>query len=190
MGRMYSATFEEVTVSAVQDLFQILAAATTSVKVHGVVFSQSSDAGDAESEMLNILIHRGSTNGTAGTTPTPTPLDINDVAAVTVVEANNTGQGTEGPFIHSESFNVLAGIQIWWTPETRPIIAPSDLFHVELQTTPNDDLVMSGTIYFEEELWHLVRVFIARYTEEHINARSFLLILGMLLRPCQCPPIL
>ena len=106
--------------------------------------------GDSESEQLNILIHRGSTNGSGGTTPTPTPLLLNDAAAGTVVEANNTTQGTEGTFIHSECFNVMAGLQLIWPPEMRPVVSPSDLLHIELQTAPADSLTMSGTIYFEE----------------------------------------
>ncbi len=44
----------------------------------------------------------------------------------------------------------MAGLQIWLTPETRWIISPSDLFHIELQSTPADSLTMSGTVYFEE----------------------------------------
>lgn len=150
MGRMYSATFEEVAVTAAQDLFQILAPADSAVVLHSLHISQSSDAGDAQSEQLNILIHRGSTNGSGGTVPTPTPLNLGDAAAGTVVEVNNTTQGTEGTFIHAESFNVMAGLTLIWTPETRPVISPSDLLHIELQTAPADSLTMSGTIYFEE----------------------------------------
>lgn len=57
MGRMYSATFELVAATAAQDLFEINAPADASVVVHGVWLSQSSDVGDAASEMLNILIN-------------------------------------------------------------------------------------------------------------------------------------
>ncbi len=150
MGRMYTASFEEVAVTAAQDLFQILAPADSVVILHAVYVSQSSDAGDSESEQLNVLIHRGSTNGSGGSTPTPTPLHLGDAAAGTVVEVNNTTPGTEGTFIHAESFNVMAGMQYIPTPEMRPVISPSDLFHIELQSTPADSLTMSGTIYFEE----------------------------------------
>lgn len=150
MGRMYSATFEEVAVTAAQDLFQILAPADSTVILHSLYLSQSSEAGDAASEQLNILIHRGSTNGSGGSTPTPAPMHLGDAAAGTVVEANNTSQGTEGTFIHAESFNVMAGLALIWTPETRPIISPSDLLHIELQSTPADSITMSGSVYFEE----------------------------------------
>ena len=150
MGRMYSATFEEVGVTAVQDLFELVAPADMSVAIHGLVISQSSDAGDAQSEQLNVLIHRGSTSGSGGSTPTPAPLSVGDAASTVTLEANNTTQSTEGTIIHSECFNIMAGLAIWWPPECRPIISPSGRLIVELQTAPADSLTMSGTIYFEE----------------------------------------
>lgn len=150
MGRMYSATFEEVAVTAVQDLFEINAPADAVVVLHGLIISQSSDAGDSESEQLNVLIHLGSTTGSGGTTPTARPMELGDAAFGGTVEANNTTQSTEGTFIHAESFNVMAGLQIWWTPETRPVVSPSDRIIIELQTAPADSLTMSGTVYFEE----------------------------------------
>ena len=150
MGRIYTATFEEVAVSAAQDLFEVIAPSNGVVVVHGLMLTQSSDAGDAQSEQLNILIHRGTATGTGGTSVTPRTLDVGDSAFGGTCEANNTTQSVEGAFIHAENFNVMAGLAIWWTPETRPVLSPSGLFIVELQTTPADSLTMSGTLYFEE----------------------------------------
>ena len=73
-----------------------------------------------------------------------------DAAFGGTCEANNTTQSAEGTFLHSDTFNVRAGYQFIWTPETRPVVSPSGLFIVELQTAPADSLTMSGTIYFEE----------------------------------------
>ncbi len=150
MGRMYTASFEKVAVSAAQDLFQILAPADSVVKIHAIYVTQDSEEGDAQDEQLHILIHRGTTNGSAGTTPTPTPLNLGDAAAGTVVEVNNTTQGTEGTLVHSEAFNVRAGFQHLPTPEMQIVVSPSDLLHVELQDAPADSITLSGTIYFEE----------------------------------------
>jgi hypothetical protein len=147
---MYSATFEEVAVSAAQDFFEIVAPSDMSVAIHGVTLSQSSDAGDAESEQLNVLVHRGSTSGSGGSTPTPAPLAVGNTASTVTVEANNTSQSTEGTIIHSECFNVMAGLTIWLPPECRWIISPSGRLNIELQTAPGDALTMSGTVYFEE----------------------------------------
>jgi hypothetical protein len=144
---MYSAVFEEVSVSAVQDLFEINAPSDAVVVVHGFEISQSSDT---DSEMLNLLVHRATTSGSGGSTPTPRPMEAGDAAFGGTVEANNTTQGTEGNHIHSAAFNVLNGY-IWMpTPEMRPVISPSGRLVIELQTAPGDALTMSGVVYFEE----------------------------------------
>lgn len=150
MGRMYSATFELVAATAAQDLFELNAPADAVVIVHGVWVSQSSDAGDAASEQLNILIHRGSTSGSGGSTVTAAPLAVGDPAFGGTVEANNTSQSTEGTILFSDCFNVMAGWQWLPTPEMRPVLSPSGRLIVELQSTPADSLTMSGVIVFEE----------------------------------------
>lgn len=150
MGRIYSATFEQVAVTAAQDLFEIVAPSDAIVAVHAFTLSQSSDAGDVEAEQLNILIHRGSTSGSGGSSLTARPLQVGDAAFGGTIEANNTTQSTEGVILHSESFSIVAGANIIWTPELRPIISPSGRLIIELQTTPTDSLTMSGTVYFEE----------------------------------------
>src|SRR3990167_685774 len=55
MGRMYSATFDQVAVTAAQDLFEINAPADAAVIVHGFEISQSSEFGDAADEQLILL---------------------------------------------------------------------------------------------------------------------------------------
>jgi hypothetical protein len=147
MGLMYAAVFEEVSVSAIQDLFQIAAPSTGSVIVHGCYISQSASE---TSEQLPILVHRGSTDGSGGTTLTPSPLQVGGAAAESTVEANNTTQSTEGAFVHAEGFNVLNG-WIWMpTPETRPTLSPSGRLVVELQVAPTAALTMNGVLLFEE----------------------------------------
>ncbi len=150
MGRIYSAVFEEVAVAAAQDLFELIAPADGAVVVHSVTITQSSDAGDAQAEMLPILIHRGTATGTGGTTVTPSPLQVGDAAFGGTVEANNTTQSVEGTFLHGEAFNVQIGFYYLPPPEDRPVVSPSALFIVELQSAPSDSLTMNGTIVFEE----------------------------------------
>jgi len=150
MGRMYSAVFEQVSVDAAQDLFEIVAPADSVVRIHSIKIGQSSDAGDAESEQLNVLIHRGSTSGSGGSSPTPNPLEAGDAAFGGTVEANNDSQGTEGAILASFDFNVLAGLNEVFTPEERIYISPSQRLIIELQTAPSDALTMDGTVMFEE----------------------------------------
>ncbi len=149
-GRIYSANFEEVAVTVAQDLLELVAPSTGVVIVHSVTITQSSDAGDAQAEMLPILIHRGTATGTGGTTVTPSPLNVGSAAFGGVVEANNTTQSAEGTFLHAEGFNVQIGFFYLPPPEDRVVIPPSGLFIVELQAAPADSLTMNGNIIFEE----------------------------------------
>ena len=150
MGRIYTASFESVAVTAAQDLFELVAPSDSIVKVHWWTISQSSDAGDSESEQLNILVHRGTATGSGGTTVTPSPINVGDAAFGGTVEANNTTQSAEGTFLDARCFNVMAGIEVIYTPETMPILSPSGLYIVELQGAPGDSLTMNGSICFEE----------------------------------------
>lgn len=150
MGRMYAASFELVAATAAQDLFEINAPADAVVVVHGFWLSQSSDVGDAASEMLNILMHRGSTSGSGGSTPTAAPLEVGTPAFGGTVEANNTTQSTEGTILGSWDWHIAAGLQVIFTPEMRPVISPSGRLIIEMQSTPADSLTVSGTVVFEE----------------------------------------
>jgi hypothetical protein len=147
MGRMYSVVFEQVSVTVAQDLFEINAPSDAIVVVHSVEITQSSDT---DSEQLNILVHRGSTSGSGGSTPTPSPLEASDAAFGGTAETNNTSQSTEGTQIYSACFNVLNGFFWCPTPECRPVIPPSGRLIVELQTAPGDVLTMSGSMLIEE----------------------------------------
>lgn len=150
MGRVYSASFEEVAVTAVQDLFEVVAPADATVSIHSVTITQSTDAGDAQAEMLPILIHRGTATGSGGSSVTASPLSVGDTAFGGTVEANNTSQSVEGTFLHAEAFNVQIGFYYLPPPEDRPVVSPSALFIVELQAAPSDSITMSGTVVFEE----------------------------------------
>ena len=150
MGRMYSVIFEEVPVTAVQDLFEVVAPADSVVTLHSLSISQSSDAGDAASEQLSVIIHRGSTSGSGGSAATPAPLAAGDAAFGGTAEVNNTTQSTEGTIVWAEAFNVMNGLAVVWPPEDRITLSPSGRIIVELQTPPADSLTMSGTLVIEE----------------------------------------
>lgn len=147
MGRMYSAVFEEVAVTAAQDLFGIFAPSDAIVVVHGFEISQSSDT---DNENLNLLVHRATDDGASGTAPTARPAETGDAAFGGTLHANATAQAPEGNILHSASFSVLSGYVWMPTPEMRPVIPPSGSLVIELQTAPADELTMSGTVYFEE----------------------------------------
>lgn len=154
MGRLYTAQFNGVAVTAQQDFFEIAAPSTMVVFIHWIELTQSTETGDAAEEMLSILLKRGvgSTTGSGGSTPTPVKLETGNPSASSTVKANNTTKMTAGTIttVHASTWNERA--QWLWlpTPELRIVLAPSERLTVELGTTPADSLTCNGTVYFEE----------------------------------------
>ncbi|EEF25749.1 conserved hypothetical protein, partial [Ricinus communis] len=116
--RSYSVSFDNVSVSAVQDLFSLVAASNKPCYLLGYEFSQTlhGDVGDAKEEMLRIKIGRGTTSvGTGGSAVTPVPLDSSaETAAGFTCRANDaTTQSSGGTevYIAAPAFNVRSGIK-------------------------------------------------------------------------------
>lgn len=156
MGRFYSVPFSAVSVSAAQDLFEVLAASGKPFFLHEIVIAQASDYGDAQAEGLSILIKRATgsyTSGSGGSTVTPAKHLTNDAAAGPTAKLNNTSQAATGSgaltTIRADAFNVQAGYQYMPTPEQRLFFLPAEAVVVSI-TAPTDAVTMSGTLVFEE----------------------------------------
>jgi hypothetical protein len=156
MGRFYSVPFSAVSVSAAQDLFEVLAATGKPFYLHEIVIAQSSDYGDAQAEGLSILIKKAAgsyTSGSGGSTPTAVKHATNDAAAGPTPECNNTTQAAAGSgtltTIRADAFNVQGGYQYMPTPEQRILFLPAEACVVSI-TAPADAVTMSGTLVFEE----------------------------------------
>ncbi len=149
---MYTASFAEVAVTAAQDFFQLLASGTVGFKVHSIRIGQSSDAADAQAEMLPITIGRSdmTVNGSGGSTITPALHSPGSSAAATVAEANNTTVSTVVTVVVADTFNVQAGWLYLPTPDEQILILPTEGLVVTLEAAPDDSLTVSGSITFEE----------------------------------------
>lgn len=150
LGRMYTASFEEVAVSAIQDLFELNAPSDSVVVIHKCIITQESDAGDAEAEMLRMTIQRAGTSGSAGSTATARPHHVGDAAFGGTVEVNNTTQAGTLTVLHAEAFNVQLGWIYDPSPEERIIVSPSGRVVFSINDAPADALTMSGILIFEE----------------------------------------
>lgn len=152
MGRMYTAIFENVSVSAAQDLFEITPADDKPVKIHQIVISNvSSETAD----QLRYTIKRFSgayTSGSGGTSPTPRPLDSNDTAAGFTVEANNTTRATGGTSVTlwAEGQDARAGWNWFPTPAGQIRCPQAEAIVVGLEAAPASSTPMSGTVLIEE----------------------------------------
>jgi hypothetical protein len=154
--RVYSASFENVTVSAVQDLFDIAPADDRPVEILSIVITQSSEVGDAAEEMLRLRFVRGfATAGSGGTAPTAEPHSSTDSGTGATVRVNDTSQAVVGAgttnILRAETFNVRAGYYYTPIPEERIIVKqPDTRLVVQLMAAPTDAVSMSGTITFRE----------------------------------------
>ena len=154
MGRIYSLSFSAVSVSAAQDLFELVPATGKPIAIHEIRIGQSSDAGDAQDEMLQVSIIRGNaTTGSGGTgSLTPVNMSQNDGACgITDAEINNTTVASTGTPVTliTDCFNVRSGWLYVPTPICQPVIAAATRVCVRI-TAPADAVTMSGTIVFEE----------------------------------------
>lgn len=150
-GRMFTAVFEAVDVSAVQDLFEIVAPTNGAVEIHEIVITADEDE---TNEQLPVRIRRGATStGTGGSTLTPKPTDPAAGSSNSTVKANNTTQASGGTIdtLRRETANFLgSGYRYLPTPETRIGIKGNQRLTVGLPTAPAATKKLSGTIVFEE----------------------------------------
>jgi hypothetical protein len=149
MPRCYTVHFEDVTVSAAQDLFSFDAASDKPIELVALEFAQNTELGDAAEEQLRIQVGRGHTTvGSGGTAPTPAPTSPGDTAAGFTARANDTTIASAGTntALLSTAFNVRVGYS-WgpvpygmglWTSGTAFLV-------VRLLAAPADALDMSGT---------------------------------------------
>lgn len=152
MGRLYSVPISAVSVSVVQDLWEITAPSANAVRLHSVTIGQANSTTSAQ---LRVTVRRATaaaTSGTGGTAPTPSPLVSGDAASGAVSEVNNTTRSSGGSPVTlvDDAYNVLSGWSYLPTPEMRPTLRPGERLIVGLETAPASALTFSGTLVFEE----------------------------------------
>lgn len=153
MSRMYSCTFDAVAITAVQDIFSLLAPSVVAVRLHALDLFQTSDVGDAQEEVLRIRIRQGQTVvGSGGTAGTAIPQDVDDAASGSTIRLNDTTQAGTGTIVVDEIFgwNIRVPLTRIWTPETRPIAKGGRRLTIELVGAPADSITVSGNLVWSE----------------------------------------
>jgi hypothetical protein len=147
---MYSASFTAQAETAAVDLFDITSSSGDVVVIHEIGLSQISDAGDANEELLRLVFKRGVTIGSGGAAVTEVPFLPGDSATGTTVNASVSTQHTGGSVLYNWVWNNRVGFVHTFTPETRPILAPSTAAVFELDTAPAASTTFDGYVIFEE----------------------------------------
>ena len=149
---IYTATFAALAVSAAQDVWEILAPASTPVALREIRIGQYTDFGDAAAELISIQIIRGyTTTGSGGAAVTPVNLAPWSLTSGSTVARNNTtlAQDDTGAVLLADTFNVASG---WWyrPPQQEFILLAAATRLVVRITAPADSITMNSTIVFEE----------------------------------------
>lgn len=148
MSRLYTVQFNEVAVTAVQDLIQLEAKIVNAI-IHKIIISQRTDVGDAQAESLLIRLKRVTDVVTDAVVEVK--LDPGSAAANANLAVNQITQLVTGAeVIHAECWNIALPFVFLPPPELRPVVKINDSFVVDLATAPADSITMSGVLYFEE----------------------------------------
>lgn len=151
-GRTYAFTFTGA-LTAAADLFELTPADDKPVEIVSVNIGQTSDAGDAQDEMIGFDIIRGhTTSGSGGSAATPVPLDPADAAAGFSAEVGNTTVASAGTTttLHSDAFNVRAGYTYIPPLDARPKANQGNTTLVGRLTAPADSLSYKATVVVRE----------------------------------------
>lgn len=152
MPRFYTVNFENISVSAAQDLLEISPADDKPIRLKSVVGSVS----DSETnEQFRVTLKRASgafTSGSGGGTPTTAKMNPLDAAAGFTAERNNTTRATGGTIdtLWGEGFPSQGGFNITPLPGGEIVASQGEALIVGLENAPGAATTFSVTALIEE----------------------------------------
>jgi hypothetical protein len=152
MSREYSVQFNNVAVSAVQDLLAVYSGSGMAFEVHSITLGQISASAVGNLRVSLKRMRATVVAGTGGSAPTVQKLNDGDAAATVTARANDTGQATATTtaVLHADVYNVVNGYQWIFPPDDRPVFQPSQAAVFSLDTAPAGAETMSGTMVIAE----------------------------------------
>ena len=154
VGLMYTSRFTGVSITnAAQDIWELVAAAGTSVIVHWIklTLEPTITSGVAQDVRMRLEFCERSTTGTGGTAVTPQGVHPrNTVAAATTTTRTVTTPGTVGDIKWDDSASIIVPYEIIFTPDMRIPIQGGGRLCLNLTTALGAAYNASSTICFEE----------------------------------------
>jgi hypothetical protein len=156
--RVYTVGFSASAQTAAIDFFELITGASGAIALFGLVIGQTTELGDAQEEKLRLKFTRATgsyTSGSGGNTGVARPpVRAGDAAATFTAETLNTTQIAVGSgtltVVNQEPFEVRAGFERFWTPETAFTIGASSALAIGLAAAPADSVTFEGTAYVAE----------------------------------------
>lgn len=157
MGRIYTSSISITAAFTAQiDIFELLAASGKPLILHTFELGQTTEVGDAQEEMLILVLKRitaSPTSGSGGGTGTFNVVNPNDTAAGATIETGNTTKLSGGTSVELARFgwNVRGTLAYVPIPEEKITLDASTRLVLELVTTPADSIGgVVGRIVIEE----------------------------------------
>lgn len=127
------------------DFFELLAGSNKPAILLGFELGQTSEIGDAQEEMLTLVLKRvtgAPTSGSGGGTPTLQSTRPNDTAVGATLETGNTTKLTGGTSVEMcrWAWNIRVPLLYIPVPEERIVADQATRLVLELVTTPADSI--------------------------------------------------
>lgn len=146
-GRFYSATFANVDISAICDIWQLATGSGKGAQLHEFRLT----SGYQTDERLQLRLLRRTSGDTAVDDLVECQLDAgNAIAASVAASGRNTTRGTAGNVIDAWLWSQQGELIYLPTPELRPAIPVSSWLALELVAAPAGTRKMSGSVKWEE----------------------------------------
>lgn len=155
MARRYRSTFENVSVSAAQDLIEVKGAAGKICRVIRAWWGCTNTT-LATSQSVSTRVRylpATVTDGSGGSSGTVSPMDPGDAAASVTTLKNNTTKATTGGtavILEESGDHLYNGYQSRWDDRSCPIVGPSEAVVFELLSTVSGTVNLSGGVELEE----------------------------------------
>ena len=155
IGRIYTISFQKISVSAAQDLFNVAATASMAFELHSINLGAE---GVTAAEEVTIDISRLTatvTNGTGGAAVTPAPNASSQAGATITARRNDTGRATTNgttTVLWNDTWQLTNGYVYQWAPEDRLQFGLSQNMIIGLETAPGAAHNVSATITVAELL--------------------------------------
>ena len=154
-GPIFSAAFSAAAISTggACELLHITASTRSRVALREIRIGQYSDAGDAQAEMLSMLLLVGTTAASTGTAITPRNVARHTgapTAGTAVVGPSTALASTASAILHvADAMNVAAGWIHMPADGNSIVLNPGQRATLRM-SVPNDALSMNGTLTFQE----------------------------------------
>lgn len=133
MGRIYTQT-SDIASFTEGDIIELNAPSDAVVILHSIHVGLQVETDDSSA----LLLQRATTAGAGGNTTgiTPAPMQVGDAAfGGTYREAATTDAAGTLTVLQRWNFSALMGLDVIWTPETRPVISPSGRIVLNIEDT-------------------------------------------------------